>query len=80
LLANHVLRSRARALAAVDSPLAAALGPGVIEAILAVVPDTWLASDLPDRSADDSRTAYVRYLRDRLVTPRPFLPEVRGAH
>jgi hypothetical protein len=79
LLANHVLRSRARALDAVDGPLAAALQPGVVEGILAVVPDAWLASDLPDRSADETRAAYARYLRDRLVAPRPFLPGAADA-
>ena len=79
LLASHVLRARARTLAAVDDALAAALGGGVLESILAVVPDAWLTSDVPGRSADDTRAAYVRYLRDRLAAPRPFLPEAPRA-
>ena len=80
LLSTHVLLARARSLAAVDEPLTAALGPGVIETILDWVPDAWLGSDLPGRSPADTRAAYVRYLRERLVAPRPFLPEARGAH
>jgi hypothetical protein len=51
----------------------------VLESILARVPDAWLISDVPGRSADDTRAADVRYLRDRLVAPRPFLPEVPRA-
>jgi len=80
MLATHVLRARgARHLSEADARSAAALGPGVIEAVLDLVPDAWLASELPDRSAAQTRAAYVRYLRDRLVPPRPFLPETPRA-
>ena len=79
LLASHVLRARARTLQAVDQTLAMALGDGVLESILAWVPDEWLTSDVPGRSEDDTRAAYVRYLRDRLMAPRPFLPEAPRA-
>ena len=79
LLAGHVLRARARMLDAVDAALTAALGNDVLESILALVPDAWLTSDGPGRSAAEVRAAYVRYLRDRLVAPRPFLPEAPRA-
>jgi hypothetical protein len=79
LLANHVLRSRARSVREVDASLAAALSREVIETILSWVPEAWLASDVPGRSTDDTRAAYVRYLCDRLVAPRPFLPEAPRA-
>ncbi|MGD9902194.1 MAG: HipA family kinase [Vicinamibacterales bacterium] len=75
MLAGHVLRARARQLAQVDGPAAAALGPGVVEAVLDLVPDVWLASETPGRTPAETRAAYVRYLRDRLEPPRPFLPE-----
>lgn len=75
MLATHVLRAKAKRLAEVDAAMAAALGPGVIEGVLDLVPDAWLASDLPGRSPADARAAYVRYLRDRLQPPRPFVPE-----
>jgi hypothetical protein len=78
LLATHVLRSRARRLDAVDMPLATALGPGVLETILTWVPDAWLTADAAGSAADETRAAYVRYLRDRLAAPRPFLPESDG--
>jgi hypothetical protein len=73
-----VLLPKARTLAAVDAPLAAALGQDVIETILSWVPDAWLFSEVPDRSPGDTRAAYVQYLRARLVAPRPFLPEASG--
>jgi hypothetical protein len=79
LLSKHVLLAKARSLAAVDAPLTAALGSGVLETILGWVPDAWLASDVPGRSAADTRASYLRYLRERLAAPRPFLPEARGA-
>lgn len=80
MLATHVLRARgARHLGEADARSAAALGPGVIEAVLDLVPDAWLASELPGRPAADTRAAYVRYLRERLVPPRPFLPETSRA-
>jgi hypothetical protein len=79
LLATHVLRRHARTLPAVDAPLAAALGPGVLETILDWVPDAWLQSHVAGRPPDAVRGAYVRYLRERLAPPRPFLPEVTGA-
>ena len=79
LLSKHVLLAKARSLGAVDASLTAALGTGVLETILDLVPEAWLTSDLPDRSAAETRASYVRYLRERLVAPRPFLPEARGA-
>ena len=79
LLSKHVLLTKARALAAVDVPMTTALGSGVLETILDWVPEAWLTSDVPGRSAGETRAAYVRYLRERLVAPRPFLPEARGA-
>lgn len=80
LLDRHVLRPRVASLAAVDGPLAQALDAGVIEAIVAAVPETWIQGGVPERDGAATRAAYVRYLRSRLDAPRPFLPEARGAH
>ena len=55
-----------------------ALGGGGDREILSWVPDAWLASHSPAVPAE-TRAAYVRYLRDRLQPPRPFLPEAAGA-
>ncbi|MGE3175965.1 MAG: HipA family kinase [Vicinamibacterales bacterium] len=70
-IAKHVLRHRTRAVAAVDEACASALVPGLLEDILAWIPDAWLADGDPART----RAAYARYLRDRLAPPRPFLEE-----
>ena len=75
LIDTHVLLRSATMLADVDERLAAALGPEVIEGILARVPDAWLTADSSGTSADEVRGAYVRYLLDRLAPPRPFLEE-----
>jgi hypothetical protein len=64
----------------VDAALAAALGDGAIERILAAVPDAWLVGDGPGRTAADVRAAYAAYLHRRLEPPRPFLPEAARAH
>ncbi len=72
LVKQHVLLARADAIAAVDAKLAGRLTPGVIEAVVALVPDSWLAGD-----AD--RAAYARYLTDRLAAPRAFVEEALRA-
>jgi hypothetical protein len=79
LLNRHVLWPRVRGLRDVDEGLVAALGGRALETILSWVPDAWLASDTPGQSPAETRAAYVRYLRDRLAPPRPFLPEAAGA-
>lgn len=72
---DHVLLPRARALATVDEEMASALGEEVLTAIVDQVPDAWLP-----QPADESRAAYVGFLRERLAAPRPFVEEAaRGA-
>ncbi len=75
LLDRHVLRARAGSLAKVDEALTQALATGVLEAIVAAVPDTWLRAETPDRDPAAVRASYVRYLRARLNPPRPFVQE-----
>jgi hypothetical protein len=74
---EHVLLARAPALGRVDEPMAAALGRAVIERILSLVPDQWLAAGgvLPDAA----RAVYARYFSDRLVAPRRFVEEALDA-
>ena len=75
LLDRHVLRARAGSLTKVDEALTQALSGGVLDAIVAAVPDSWLTADAPAHDAPRTRAAYVRYLRARLDAPRPFLQE-----
>jgi hypothetical protein len=77
---DHVLLQAATRLEEEDAALAAALTPARIDAVLALVPDTWLV----DASSGDgdptvARAAYGRYLRERLEAPRAFVAEARRA-
>ena len=72
-VADHVLLHRADALAQVDAALAARLTPAVLHAILAQVPDSFLALAAADHRTDAlagpaaHRQAYVDYFLARLA-------------
>jgi HipA-like kinase len=72
---QHVLLRHARLVKDVDEAMTAALTPEAIAGIIDQVPDTWLTADGAALPAADARAAYVRYLRERLTAPRPFLEE-----
>ncbi len=80
LLDRHVLRARAGSLVRVDEAMTHALAGDVLEGIVALVPDAWLALGGSGHDPAATRAAYVRYLRARLQAPRPFLPEASDAH
>jgi hypothetical protein len=71
---QHVLAPQAGDLTDVDQDLADRLSPDLLSAILDQVPDAWLPAP-----AADSRALYLRYLRERLTAPRPFLSELSHA-
>jgi hypothetical protein len=75
---KHVLMPFATALAAVDETMAGALPADIIDGVVALVPDPWL---IEESSTDPAvvRTAYARYLRDRLAAPRAFVEEAARA-
>ncbi len=75
LITQHVLRHRATRLEEVDAAMARALPPDKIDAIVAMIPDGWLADDGPAGDAARHRAAYGRYLRDRLARRRAFVEE-----
>jgi hypothetical protein len=72
---DHVLLESAARLEQEDEPMAAALGPDVIEEILALVPAGWLENRAAGDAPATLRAAYRRYLLDRLAAPRGFLEE-----
>jgi hypothetical protein len=76
---DHVLLRQATRIEDVDATLAIALTPGVVDGILAAVPDEWLDDRAAGVSADDARGAYRRYLLERLVEPRGFVEEAARA-
>ena len=79
LIDRHVLRARAGSLARVDEPLSQALGAGVLEEIVGLIPEAWLHAGVEQRDTAPTRAAYVRYLRARLAAPRPFVQEAHRA-
>ncbi|MDA8446588.1 HipA family kinase [Paracidovorax valerianellae] len=78
-IADHVLLSRATALAAVDAELAARLTPEVLQGILAEVPDEFLVlagvdhADDPLAAPASHRQAYADYFAARLAGRQTWL-------
>lgn len=83
LIKEHVLlqsTSAALSLGEIDSKMAALITPQIIEGIVELIPDSWLApesklSDSPFGNLNDHREAYVEYLLSRLEPPRAFVEE-----
>jgi len=70
-ITDHVLLRFATRLEEEDERLAHLLTAEVIDAILALVPDTWMGEAEPAAV----RAAYRRYLLERLAPPRAFVEE-----
>ena len=84
LIRDHVLLAVAGRLAQVDAELAARLSPAVLEDILELVPDAWLADATPTPSGEPAspaarRAAYLDHFARRLGAPRTFVTEAIGA-
>jgi HipA-like protein len=78
LIRDHVMAHRATRLAQIDDAIAALVTPDLVEAIVAQIPDAWLAGD-PGATAAESRAAYTRYLLARAAAPRAFIEEAARA-
>jgi hypothetical protein len=76
---DHVLLPFASSIATVDGRLAPLVTTDLLESLVAVIPDDWLAPDAIGGDAADQRAAYVTYLRRRLEAPRPFVEEADRA-
>jgi len=72
---DHVLLRHAAPLESVDEAMSAGLTTEVVATVLAMVPDAWLTADADGPPAADLRSAYQRYLVDRLASPRAFVEE-----
>ncbi|HLO34763.1 MAG TPA: hypothetical protein VK194_01710, partial [Candidatus Deferrimicrobium sp.] len=75
-LADHVLLPFASSIAAADERLAPLVTGPLLDALVGVIPDDWLAPDPVIGDAEAQRRAYVAYLRHRLEGPRPFVEPV----
>jgi len=77
---DHVLLPQASALAAADAQGHARLTPDVIQAIVDLVPEEWLAADAStDRPVPERRADYVRFLTSRLAASSTFVQEAEHA-
>ena len=76
---DHVLLPRASELAAADAEGHARLTPEVIRAVVALVPDEWLATANPDVPAEAQRAAYAGFLEARLTASAEFVAEANAA-
>ncbi|MFZ2489934.1 MAG: HipA family kinase [Thermoanaerobaculia bacterium] len=72
---EHVLLPWASQIAEVDEGLAAKLGDGVIEGVIAMIPDAWLGDDPLFASVEEHRAAYRTLLTRRLESPRRWVEE-----
>jgi hypothetical protein len=79
LIKEHVLLRAAESVQEVDATMAAALPPEIIEGIVGMIPDVWLAAEGATGEANRHRAAYARYLRSRIAAPRSFVEEAAGA-
>lgn len=77
---DHVLLKYASELGAADAAMSARLAPEVIDAVVAAVPDAWLAADRAFATPAAARDAYTRHLTRRLQSPREFFEEARRAY
>ncbi len=75
-LADHVLLPFASSIPAADARLAPLVTADLLSALVAAVPDDWLATDPVIGNADAQRQAYVDYVMARLEAPRPFVDPI----
>jgi hypothetical protein len=76
---DHVLLPAAGSVSAMDEKLAAQVTPGLIDGILAAIPDMWLTGETKFASVEENRRAYAEYLSRRLEAPRVFAEEAERA-
>jgi len=76
---DHILLKFANALDEADAAMIARVSPALIQEVVALVPEAWLASDKAFASPSQTREAYVQHLSRRLAAPRAFLEEAKRA-
>lgn len=76
---DHALLPFAAALEETDAHLSARVTPELLQNILSLIPDAWLASEPMFAEAGAHRAAYLEYLMSRLESPRDFVKEAVNA-
>ena len=75
---DHALLRFGPQVAAADAELAGLVTEALLDEVLALVPEQWLADEPGFGSADEVRAAYTAQLAERVAGPRDWLPEVGG--
>jgi hypothetical protein len=76
---DHILLKFANALDEADAVMMGRVTPALIQEVVALVPDSWLAGDKAFAEPALARDAYVQHLSRRLAAPRAFLEEAKRA-
>jgi hypothetical protein len=72
---DHVLLPFAAGLRDADSRMSGFITAQILEAIVALIPESWLGGDGSFATTAENRDAYTKYLRQRLVQPHAFIEE-----
>ena len=72
---DHVLLPFAGELNEADARMSGLITSGVLEDIVALIPDAWLGSDAVFATSGENREAYTKYLQHRLTQPHAFVQE-----
>jgi hypothetical protein len=72
---DHILLPFAAALDESDARSSALATPEVLENIVALIPDSWLAVATPFATPQENREAYTKYLQLRLQQSHAFVQE-----
>jgi hypothetical protein len=76
---DHVLLPRASELESVDAEFRAILTEQNIQAIVALIPDEWLAFSSEEESPVELRQVYARFLTTRIAVSGVFVNEAQNA-
>ena len=78
-MGEHVLLRWASDIDGVDAELADKLTPDAINAIVTMIPDSWLGDEPRFATPEDERAGYAEYLMRRIAAPRPWVEEAARA-
>jgi HipA-like kinase len=79
LIKNHVLLQFANSLREVDSMMTGRITPDIIDRVVKLIPDAWLAGDTSFGGIIQHREVYIEYLVRRLAASHVFLEEAINA-
>jgi len=79
LIKDHVLLAHASELNAVDEDFRKILTPGLIRAVVELIPAEWLAAEAVFDTVEAHREAYIHFLTTRIAHSEIFVNEAQNA-